>query len=95
MWRLLVVVALGVGVLVPASAALGAGVPMNAAGPDAAIEDVLDAEMPAPGVPGLAYAVVADGKVTSLGGPRRRGPRGDEPVTPDTPFGIWRATCRC
>ena len=42
--------------------------------------------MPASGVPGLAYAVVADGEITSVGahGVLRIG--GDEEVTPDTPF---------
>ena len=35
--------------------------------PDGSIEDVIDHEMPASGVPGLAYAVVADGEITSPG----------------------------
>jgi CubicO group peptidase (beta-lactamase class C family) len=52
MWRLLAGVVLGASAFVPASA------------PDAAIEAVIDAEMPASGVPGVAYAVVADGEVT-------------------------------
>ena len=86
MWRLLAGAALGASVLVPASAALGAGVPVNSAGPDTAIEDVIDAEMPASGVPGLAYAVVVDGEISSVGarGVVRSG--GDTAVTPDTPF---------
>ena len=50
------------------------------------IEDFIDSEMPASGVPGLAYAVVADGEITSVGarGVVRIG--GDSEVTPDTPF---------
>ena len=54
--------------------------------PDGSIEDVIDTEMPASGVPGLAYAVVTDGEITSVGarGVLRRG--GDASVTPDTPF---------
>ena len=42
--------------------------------------------MPASGVPGLAYAVVTDGEITSVGarGVARQG--GDTRVTPDTPF---------
>jgi CubicO group peptidase (beta-lactamase class C family) len=42
--------------------------------------------MPASGVPGLAYAVLADGEITSAGarGVLRSG--GDAQVTPDTPF---------
>ncbi|MGB7979694.1 MAG: serine hydrolase domain-containing protein [Candidatus Nanopelagicales bacterium] len=74
MWRLLAGVVLGASVLVPGS------------GPDGSIEDFIDSEMPASGVPGLAYAVVTDGEITSAGarGVLRSG--GDDPVTPDTPF---------
>lgn len=49
------------------------------------IDDVLNREMPTSGVPGLAYAVVSDGEITS-------GARGvvalgsSREVTPDTPF---------
>ena len=53
--QLLVILALGLGAAVPASA------------PASSIDGVIDAEMPASGVPGLAYAVVADGEVTSVG----------------------------
>ncbi len=76
MWRLLAVAVLGASALVPAGAPAGS------------IEDVIDAEMPASGVPGLAYAVVADGETTTAGarGVVRRG--GETSVTPDTPFVI-------
>ena len=65
---------------------LGASAFVPASAPDAAIEDVIDAEMPASGVPGVAYAVVADGEVTWVGarGVVRSG--GDTAVMPDTPF---------
>ena len=59
MRRFLAVLALGL------SAALHAGVP------EGSIEDFIDREMPVSGVPGLAYAVVADGEITSVGAPRR------------------------
>lgn len=74
MWRSLAVVVLGVSALIPASV------------PDGSIEGFLDTAMPATGVPGLAYAVVADGEITSAGarGVLRSG--GDRAVTPDTPF---------
>ncbi|MGB7983034.1 MAG: serine hydrolase domain-containing protein [Candidatus Nanopelagicales bacterium] len=76
MWRLLAGIVLGASVLVPAGE------------PDASIEDFIDTEMPASGVPGLAYAVVADGEITSAGarGVLRRG--GEAKVTSDTPFVI-------
>jgi CubicO group peptidase (beta-lactamase class C family) len=53
---------------------------------EGSIEGVIDSEMPASGVPGLAYAVVADGEITSAGarGVVRIGD--DIEVTPDTPF---------
>ncbi len=56
--------------------------------PHASIEDYIDRTMPSSAVPGLAYAVVADGGVTSAGarGVLRIG--GDTAVTPDTPFVI-------
>ena len=71
--------------------ALGAAGPAGAgtaatAGPDRSVEDVIDREMPASGVPGLAYAVVADGQVTAAGarGAVRAG-EGDA-ATADTAF---------
>ena len=74
MWRLLAVAVLGAGALVPAGA------------PSGSIDDVIDTEMSASGVPGLAYAIVDDGEITSVGarGVLRRG--GETAVTPDTPF---------
>jgi CubicO group peptidase (beta-lactamase class C family) len=53
---------------------------------EGSIESVVDAEMPASGVPGMAYAVVADGEITHAGarGVVRIGD--DIEVTPDTPF---------
>lgn len=54
--------------------------------PEGSIEDFIDSEMPASGVPGLAYAVVADGKIAAVGA-RGIVKRGEESkVTPDTPF---------
>lgn len=42
--------------------------------------------MPASGVPGLAYAVVADGKIKTVGARGVVNIGGDKPVTPDTAF---------
>ncbi len=71
---LLAVVALGLVSVVPGIA------------PDRSIEDFIDREMPASGVPGVAYAVVADGDITSTGerGVVKIG--GEAEVTPDTTF---------
>ena len=65
---------------------VGLGAVLPAAAPEGSIEDFIDTEMPASGVPGLAYAVVADGEITSAGarGVLRSGE--DAQVTPDTPF---------
>jgi CubicO group peptidase (beta-lactamase class C family) len=49
---------------------------------------VIDREMPASGVPGLAYAVVADGEITSVGARGVAELGTDREVTPDTPFAI-------
>lgn len=66
--------------------ALGLGAASRAAVPEGSIEDFIDAEMPASGAPGLAYAVVVDGEIEAAGarGVVRIG--GDTQVTPDTPF---------
>ena len=63
---------------------LSIAVPMSAQG--GTVDDVIDREMRASGAPGLAYAVVVDGEITSAGarGVVRLG--GEEKVTPDTPF---------
>ena len=65
---------------------LGLGAASHVSAPEESIEGFIGSEMPASGVPGLAYAVVADGEITAVGarGVLRIG--GDEPVTPDTPF---------
>jgi CubicO group peptidase (beta-lactamase class C family) len=66
--------------------ALGLGGAASASVPGDSMEDFIDAEMPSSGVPGLAYAVVADGEVTSVGarGVVKIGSRRE--VTPDTAF---------
>lgn len=66
--------------------ALGAGVLLVAGEPPGSIDDVIDNEMPASGVPGLAYAVVADGRVTSTGARGVVTAGSDTEVTADTPF---------
>jgi CubicO group peptidase (beta-lactamase class C family) len=68
--------------------ALGLSVAQPLGVPDGSIEDFIETEMPASGVPGLAYAVVADGEIAEVGahGVVRSG--GDREVTPDTPFVI-------
>ena len=66
--------------------ALGLIAAVHAAVPEGSIEDFVDVELPASGAPGLAYAVVTDGEITSVvvRGVVEIG--GDEEVTPDTPF---------
>jgi CubicO group peptidase (beta-lactamase class C family) len=64
--------------------ALGATVP--AASSDDTVEDVIDAEMPTSGVPGLSYAVVTDGEITSAGARGVVEAGTDGQVTPDTPL---------
>ncbi len=66
--------------------ALGGSAALQAAVPEGSIEAFIAREMPASGVPGLAYAVVADGEITTVGarGVMKRG--ADEQVTADTPF---------
>ncbi len=76
MRTLLAVLALAVAAVLPAS------------GPEGSIDAFIDSAMPASGVPGLAYAVVGDGGITTAGarGVVRLG--GEVAVTPDTPFVI-------
>lgn len=66
--------------------ALGFAAVRQARMPAESIEAFIDREMTATGVPGLAYAVVSGGEITSVGarGVLRIG--GDERVTPKTPF---------
>ncbi len=61
---------------------------VQASVPSDSIDDFIASEMPASGVPGLAYAIVADGaiKTTDARGVIMRG--GNNPVTPDTPFNV-------
>jgi CubicO group peptidase (beta-lactamase class C family) len=66
--------------------ALGLSATLPGGAPRGAIDDVIDRELAASGVPGLAYAVVTDGEITAVGarGVVRQGE--DTKVTPDTPF---------
>lgn len=66
--------------------ALGVSTAWHLSGSTDSLEEVIDRELPPSGAPGLAYAVVADGEITSSGarGVVRLG--GDQDVTPDTPF---------
>jgi CubicO group peptidase (beta-lactamase class C family) len=66
--------------------ALGVGGVASASVPSESMEDFIDREMPSSGVPGLAYAVVADGELTSVGARGVVKIGGDSKVTPDTPF---------
>ncbi len=50
------------------------------------VEDFIDREMPASGVPGLSYAVVTDGEISLVGERGVAEAGGDREVTPDTPF---------
>jgi CubicO group peptidase (beta-lactamase class C family) len=61
-------------------------------GPDGSVEAVIDAEMAASGVPGVSYAVVTDGEVTSAGARGVVEAGGGTPVTPDTPFAAGSIT---
>ena len=74
--HLLEVLALGLALVVPGSA------------PDGSIEGFIDREMPASGVPGLAYAVVADDEIRSMGARGVVKIGGEVDVTPDTAFVI-------
>jgi len=68
--------------------ALGMSAALAAGSPGGSIEAFIDRAMPASGVPGLAYAVVADGDVTSAGARGVVELGGDTGVTVDTPFVI-------
>ena len=68
--------------------ALGMGAASAAGAPEGSIEEFIDRAMPASGVPGLAYAIVADGDVMSAGARGVVKLGGDTAVTPDTPFVI-------
>ena len=66
--------------------ALGLSVASLAGVPEGSIEDFIDSEMSASGVPGLAYAVVADGEINSVGARGVVKIGADREVSPDTPF---------
>ncbi len=66
--------------------AVGLSAALHLSAPEGSIEDVVDREMPASGVPGLAYAVVADGEISSVGAHGVLKIGGDGEVTPDTAF---------
>ena len=68
--------------------AFGLSVTLHGGVPAGSIEDFIDSEMSASGVPGLAYAVVADGEITEVGARGVVKIGGDTEVTPDTPFVI-------
>jgi CubicO group peptidase (beta-lactamase class C family) len=63
-------------------------VALPAAASEGSIDEVIDSEMPESGVPGVAYAVVADGEITSVGARGVYELGDDEEVTSDTPFVI-------
>ncbi|WP_300012630.1 serine hydrolase domain-containing protein [Pseudonocardia sp.] len=69
-----------------AALVLGLGAVLPAATPDRSIADVIDREFSASGVPGVAYAVVVDGEITSVGARGVAEIGGDEEVTPTTAF---------
>ena len=76
MRTLLAVLALGVAAVLPAS------------GTEGSIDKVIESEMPASGVPGLAYAVVTDGEVSVGRCTRRCQARGDGRSRRTRPFVI-------
>ncbi len=67
---------------------LGMSAASATSAPRGSIEAFIDSVMPASGVPGLAYAVVADGDVASAGARGVITLGGDTAITPDTPFVI-------
>ncbi len=69
-----------------AALALSLSLAVQTGAGDGSIDDFIVSEMPASGVPGLAYAVVADGEVTSVRGYGVLRSGGDREVTPDTAF---------
>ena len=72
--------------VVLAVVALGLSAALHMGAPEGSIEDFIAGEMPASGVPGMAYAVVADGEITSVGAHGVVKIGGDSAVTPDTAF---------
>jgi len=66
--------------------ALGLGAALQAAGQGGSLDAFVDAEMRSSSVPGIAYAVVEDGRIAAVGARGVVMKGGDEKVTPDTPF---------
>lgn len=66
--------------------ALGVSAALHAGVPEGSIADFIDRGMPAPGAPGLAFAVVENGGVTSVDARGLVRIGGDQKVTPDTDF---------
>lgn len=71
-----------------ASSVFGLSAAMQTSGPDASIESFIDSEMPASGVPGLAYAVTEGGELTAVGARGVVKIGSERKVTPDTAFVI-------
>jgi CubicO group peptidase (beta-lactamase class C family) len=72
--------------LILALLAVGFTAALQARIPAGSIDDFIESEMPVSGVPGLAYAVVADGEIRTVGARGVVLIGGDKAVTPDTPF---------
>ena len=72
--------------------ALALGTAIPAADSDGTVEAVIDAQMPASGVPGLSYAVVTDGEITSVGARGVAEVGTDRQATPNTPFAAGSIT---
>ena len=66
----------------------GPGAAESADSSEGSIEEFIDSEMPASGVPGLAYAVVAGDEITAVGARGVTKMGGNPKVTLDTPFVI-------
>lgn len=65
---------------------LGREAAVHAAASTRSLDAVVEREMPASGAPGLAYAVVTDGEITTVGARGVMELGRNEAVTPDTPF---------
>ena len=83
MRRILAILAVG---LTLAILAIGLNVAFHTPEPDESMENFIDSEMPASGVPGLAYAVVSNGEITWVGARGVLKAGGGQKVTPNTAF---------
>ncbi len=72
--------------------ALALGATVQASSSDGRVEAVIEAEMPASGVPGLSYAVVTDGEITSAGARGLAEAWTDREATTGTPFAAGSIT---